>query len=139
MKLSILIPRKPSIKSSIPVKLAPKGKSWYENSLKSYANKKGVYVICHGREIKYVGKTTGESMSFGMRLRRHFQETAAGKHTYPRFKKLNARQKIRVSFFSTEDIRNMIHPSRGNDGQLISIFEAALINAWNPVFQRNGK
>lgn len=80
--MKISIPSKSEILTdSISVNTVPKGGSWYQRCLGGLAPEKGVYVIHHGGSIKYIGKTNGESMSFGMRL----QETAAGqKHTYPK-------------------------------------------------------
>lgn len=137
MKLYITVPNKKHVlKTGLPVLLAPKGKSWHENCLRDFKKKRGVYVIHHRGQIKYVGKTAGKSMSFGMRLRRHFQEKAAGKHTYPRLKKLIVPPEIKVSFFPIEDIRKMISPPGGNDEQLIALLEAVLIKECDPDFQK---
>jgi hypothetical protein len=99
--MNISIPDKKEIlKGSVSVSVAPKGASWFQTCLGEMASEKGVYVIHHRKSIKYVGKTNGESMSFGMRLRRHFQGTAAGsKHTYPKLSGLNNQPEIKVKMF----------------------------------------
>src|ERR1035437_9798975 len=52
----------------------------------------------YGGSIKYVGKSGSPSMSYGMRLRREFQETASGgKHIYPKLALLSVPPDIMVS------------------------------------------
>lgn len=138
MEIKINIPDKSSmIKDGINVAISPRGVSWFQSVLGNKAKEKGVYVIHHVGAIKYVGKTNGAKMTFGIRLRRHFQETAAGKHTYPRLAQLVTPPEIKVTIYSLEEIckltsHNLNSPIRI---QLIPIFESALIAAYKPEFQ----
>jgi hypothetical protein len=102
MRLTIDIPdRELPIAKACPVGIAVKGVKWKASCLADSANETGVYVIHHGGSIMYVGKTGSPTMSFGMRLRREFQETASnGKHIYPKLAALNVSPAIMVSFFS---------------------------------------
>ena len=77
-------------------------------------------------------------MSFGMRLRRHFQESAAGdKHTYPKLFALSSPPDIKVKLFPLSEIQQLVrhNVSNSNDLNLIPLFEAALILALKPKFQ----
>jgi hypothetical protein len=72
--------------------------AWTESCLSESAKLTGVYVIHHGGSIKYVGKTGSPSMSYGMRLRREFQETASsGKDIYLELALLAVPPEIKVS------------------------------------------
>jgi hypothetical protein len=140
MKFHIAIPSLEVILSmGVDIELAPKGSKWSELPLGEQRKEIGVYVIHHKGDIKYVGKTNGKKMSFGMRLRRHFQETAAGEHTYPRWLKIVMPPKIQVSLFSLDRIRERItFEEEIKDPWLVEViplFEAALIVALKPVFQ----
>lgn len=138
-KIEINIPSKTNIlNSGVPVNISPKDHSWYQSILGDDAKEKGVYVIHHNGKIMYVGKTDGAKMTFGIRLRRHFQESAAGKHTYPRLRKLNNPPTICVSMYSLEKIKSLVvsNIKNGNDIHLIPLFEAALISAYKPEFQK---
>lgn len=121
----------------IDVKVSPMGCKWSELDLGDQRKNIGVYVIHHQGKVKYVGKTNGKKMSFGIRLRRHFQEKAAGKHTYPRLESLNVPPSIKVSMFSLTEIQNFISHSieQPNFAELISLFESALIVSLKPEFQ----
>ena len=137
MKISIP-KRKDVFKGSVSVSIAPRGAFWSQTCLGKLAPEKGVYVIHHNNSVKYVGKTNGASMSFGMRLRRHFQETAAGsKHTYPKLSGLNTPPAIKVRMFPLNEIRKYIRHDikRVNELDLIPLFEAALIVSLKPKFQ----
>ena len=126
------------MKGSVTVALAPKGDSWFQACLGDSASDKGVYVIHHRNSIKYVGKTNGASMSFGMRLRRHFQESAArSKHTYPKLSGLSCPPAIKVKMFPLKEIKSYIEHdvARVNELDLIPLFEAALIVSLKPQFQ----
>jgi len=95
-------------------------------------------VIFHGDSVIYVGKTDGLSMSFGMRLRREFQETASGgRHIYPKLAALTVPPGIQVSMLSTSDIRKLvsINSLSLTDAELIPPCEAILIAAYKPRFQ----
>ncbi|MCU7807333.1 MAG: hypothetical protein KZQ73_05620 [Candidatus Thiodiazotropha sp. (ex Semelilucina semeliformis)] len=135
----ISIPEKKKIlEDSVTVPIAPKGSSWYQKCLGDHASEKGVYIIHYRNSIKYVGKTSGKSMSFGMRLRRHFQETAAGsKHTYPKLAKLKPPPAIKVKLIPLKEIKKYIqHDLKAvNELELIPLFEAALILSLKPKFQ----
>lgn len=144
MSLSIEIPTLTTIlEKGIPVVLAPCGCSWSELPLGEQRNEIGVYVIHHNGAIKYVGKTNGRKMSFGMRLRRHFQESAAGEHTYPRFAKIDTPPKIQVSLFSLNDIKKFVTFEREIQEPwltgIVPLFESALIVALEPEFQNQSE
>lgn len=130
--------RKEMLKNSVSVPIAPKGVSWFQKCLGDHASEKGVYVIHHRNSIKYIGKTNGKSMSFGMRLRRHFQETAAGsKHTYPKLSVLETPPGIKVKMIPLVEIKKHIQHdiTKVSDLELIPLFEAALIVSFKPKFQ----
>lgn len=101
MRIEIDIPLKEQImRDCCQVALAGKGVGWKEACLGEKAKEMGVYVIHHGGHIKYVGKTGSPGMSFGIRLRREFQESASGgKHLYPKLASLTIPPAIMVSFF----------------------------------------
>ncbi len=139
--MEIEIPPKDKIVSGgCDVALARKGVGWSQSCLGSKANETGVYVIHHEGLIKYVGKTNGPSMSFGIRLRREFQQSASGgKHIYPQLASLAVPPRIMVSLFSAADIKVLVQ-SFGlelNDYEATEIFEMALIHAYRPDFQRH--
>lgn len=140
MRFSIEIPTRTTIiGKGIPVALAPRGSSWSELYLGKQRNEIGVYVIHHKGTIKYVGKTNGKKMSFGMRLRRHFQEAAAGEHTYPRFSEIETPPEIQVSLFSLSEIKKLVTFERAIQEpwltEIVPLFESALIVALEPEFQ----
>jgi len=122
----------------VNISVAPNGTKWSELDLGEKRKKIGVYVIHHNGKIKYVGKTNGNKMSFGMRLRRHFQEKAAGDHTYPRLAALQTPPSIKVSLFDLTEIQSYISHdiSEPNILELVPLFESALIVSLNPEFQR---
>ena len=139
MTIIIKIPDKKVIFSrGIDITLAPRGHSWSELDLGEHRKRKGVYIIHHNRVIKYIGKTNGEKMSFGIRLRRHFQESAAGIHTYPRLAQINTPPCIKVSMFDLDEIQEYVNHKVKNPRllELIPIFESALIFALKPAFQQ---
>jgi len=123
-----------------PVPLAIKGVSWKESCLGKQAKESGVYVIHHGGAIIYVGKTGSPGMSFGMRLRREFQQTASSdRHIYPKLALLTVPPDIMVSFFSTKDIDGLVSAEGMvlNGFEKTEIFETAAIHAYQPGFQRH--
>lgn len=142
MKLEIEVPPKEVILSDgTELKLAPKGKSWSKKNLGNHKNERGVYIIHHDKKIRYVGKTDGPTMNFGIRLRREFQETASqGKHNYPRLKKLQTPPPIYVCFFNTDDLRELIKTTIANfessDQGIIETMEQVFICAYEPEWQR---
>ena len=94
----------------IPISLAKRGESWSEQQLGEHAKKIGVYVIHHGNKIKYVGKTDEKTMSFGMRLRREFQQSASqDRHIFPKLLRLEIPPETKVTFFNSEEISNYIN------------------------------
>jgi len=137
--MDITIPDKKEIfKDSVCVSIAQRDVSWHQKCLGILSSEKGVYVIHHRKSIKYIGKTNGASMSFGKRLRRHFQERAAGnKHTYPKLAELITPPDIKVKMLPLNEIKKYIsHEIRSiNELDLIPLFEAALIVAYQPKFQ----
>lgn len=137
--MNISIPSKAEIlKGGISVAVVPKGGSWSESRLGELTKAKGVYIFHHNQSIKYIGKTNGKSMNFGMRLRRHLQETAASKkHTYPKLAQLIGPPSIEVKLIPLDEIKRLIkHDLKViNELDLIPLFEAALIVAYQPEFQ----
>lgn len=141
MRFTIDIPDpQQAISQACPVPLAIKGVAWKESCLGKEAKESGVYVIHHGGTIMYVGKTGGPGMSFGMRLRREFQQTASSdRHIYPKLALLSVPPDIMVSFFSRRDIEKLVS-AEGitlNDFEKIEIFETAAIHAYQPDLQRH--
>jgi hypothetical protein len=141
MRFSIEIPTRTTIlEKGIAVALAPRGSSWSADPLGEQRKEIGVYVIHHNGSIKYVGKTNGRKMSFGVRLRRHFQESAAGEHTYPRFADIDTPPEIQVSLFGLNEIKKLVTFEKQIEEpwltEAIPLFEAALIVALEPEFQK---
>lgn len=141
MRLTIDIPDpQQAMSQACPIPLAIKGVTWKESCLGKQAKETGVYVIHHGGAVKYVGKTGSPSMSFGMRLRREFQQTASSdKHIYPKLAQLTVPPDIMVSFFSGKDIDKLViaEGMTLNGFEKIEIFETAAIHAYQPDFQRH--
>jgi hypothetical protein len=141
MRVEIEIPPQDQIISGgCNVALARKGVTWSQTYLGKKANETGVYVIHHGEKIKYVGKTNGPSMSFGIRLRREFQESASGgRHIYPQLSALTVPPQIMVSLFTAAEINVLVQSSgmKLNDYEATEIFEMVLIHAYRPDFQRH--
>lgn len=141
MKIEVHIPPEEKVLTSgYTVPLARKGTRWSQDLLGPHANDQGVYVIHHAGTVKYVGKTDGPSMSFGIRLRREFQETASQRrHIYPKLELLKVPPDIKVFFFTGEEIRSFVTAEDAplTDTQRIAIFETALSQMYDPEFQRN--
>lgn len=139
MRVEVCVPEKAGVLAQgLPVPLAKKGTKWANTLLGSYTKDRGVYVIHHEGEIKYVGKTDRPGMDFGTRLRREFQETASQRrHIYPKLEALKVPPNIMVSFFPVEVINSFVSADGINltNKGLIAIFEAVLIEAYKPVFQ----
>lgn len=139
MTLTVTIPRiEEVLNAGVPVPVARKGQRWSGDCLGSHAKDRGVYVIHHSGHVKYVGKTDGPTMSFGMRLRREFQETAAkGRHIYPKLERLTVPPDIKVFFFAAGRVGDLVSPEGFllKDTQTIAILETVLIQVWNPEFQ----
>lgn len=129
--------KKRIIADGVDVHLSPIRQSWSPYQLGEKRARIGVYIIHHNCVIKYVGKTNGPTMNFGVRLRRHFQQQAAGKHTYPRLKCLNQPPCIQVTMIELSEIQEYVEYNvKGLDLiKLIPIFETALICAFEPEFQ----
>lgn len=141
MRLTIDIPeRETACAKACPVAIAIKGVKWKASCLGDNAKGTGVYVIHHGGTIKYVGKTGSPGMSFGMRLRREFQQTASGnKHIYPKLAALIVPPSIMVSFFSGKEIDKLVvvEGMTLNGFEKTEIFETAAIQVYQPEFQRH--
>lgn len=139
MKVEVRIPEIDQILAQgLSVPLARKGTKWEAACLGSRAKDQGVYVIHHNRKVKYVGKTDGPTMYFGMRLRREFQQTASqGRHIYPKLEALEVPPDIMVSLLLVEVIRTFILTDGVGlaDRGLIAVFESVLIDAYKPEFQ----
>jgi len=140
IKIEFSVPEIEEILSKgITINLAKKGESWSETQLGKYAKKIGVYVIHHDNKIIYVGKTDEKTMSFGKRLRREFQQSASqNKHLFPKLLKLKPPQKIRVTFFDSEEIASYMILSGSNikEKGMIRIFEQILTQLIEPTFQK---
>ncbi len=138
-RVVVEVPRKDEILTGgVEARIAPKGTPWLARDLGQFANERGVYVIPHEGIVKYVGKTDGAKMSFGMRLRREFQETASqGRHIFPKLAALKVPPSIKVSFFRAETIQGLVHAEGAvlTNNQRIAMFEAALIQLYEPDFQ----
>ena len=142
MRFEVTTPARAAIvRRGIPVEIAPRGTSWSELPLGVARSSIGVYIIHHGGVVKYVGKTSGPKMDFGTRLRRHFQESAAGDHTYPRLNIIETPPQIQVSLYGSEEILRFVSfKGKGvfsDRGVIIQLFEAAIIIAVRPEFQRS--
>ena len=97
-------------------------------------------MIHHGGNIMYVGQTGSPSMSFGIRLRREFQESASnGRHIYPKLATLIVPPAVMVAFFSAKEIDKLVYTDgvSFNGFEKIEIFEIAAIHAFKPEFQRH--
>ena len=137
-KIAITIPPESKLlKEYCSVSTAAKGKHWSEKCLNGLEKNRGVYIFHHENAVKYVGMTGGKHMNFGVRLRRHLQQSAAPKRTYERFKAL---KRLRVSFLTDKQIVEFIKLPRRVDGKvpksIILLMEAALIHSYSPEFQR---
>ncbi len=86
---------------AVPVALP--GETWKKGTLRGYADARGVYVHCAGRQVLYVGNTTkGAYGTFGERLRREFQQKASG---HSKLYGLLRRHRTRVrTFFMNYDV-----------------------------------
>lgn len=141
MRLTIEVPDpKETMLQACAVPLATRGVRWSASCLGQNAKETGIYVIHHSGVIKYVGKTDAPTMSYGMRLRREFQQTASsGKHNYPKLALLSVPPEIMVSFFSSRTIDALVKP----EGFILTawgkveVFETALIHGYDPEFQRH--
>jgi hypothetical protein len=137
-RITIVIPPKSKVlKQSCEVSTTVKGKCWSEKCLNGAEKDRGVYIFHHKSVIKYVGMTGGKKMNFGVRLRRHLQQSAAPKRSYERLKKLG---QLRVSFLTDEQILQFVELPNSVVGKVpksvILLMEAALIHAYRPEFQR---
>ena len=77
-------------------------------------------------------------MTFGMRLRREFQESASQrKHIYPKLERLTVPPPIKVYILPTGEVRELVRASDTTltDIQCIEILECALIQVFKPEFQ----
>lgn len=110
---------------------------WLQTCLKSMEGERGVYIFHKGMQVLYVGKTGGKTMTFGIRLRRHFQKKAAQKGRIWRL--LKKHEPVGVSFIIADEIARRIKGVRINTKRLedeaIRLMEAALILCWEPIFQ----
>jgi hypothetical protein len=139
MKIEVgILPREAVLRNGYSVQVAPRGTTWSASPLGPQAKDRGVYVIHHAGRVKYVGKTDALNMSFGMRLRREFQETASqGRHIYPKLAALNVPPAIQVYLLPAEKIRELVSTIdiTLTDAQHIPIYETVLIQLYQPDFQ----
>lgn len=142
MKLTIdidLPERTEILDSGCPVPIARKGELWSESCLGEMRDKRGVYVIHHNGQIKYVGKTDGPTMYFARRLRREFREQSSqGKHNFPKLSALQTPPHIMVRCFPSDDIcqRVKFNGEVPRIDKMIAVFEIAMINYLEPEFQQ---
>ncbi len=145
-KIEVLIPDQADILSrGIDVSLADRGVPWGQNQLGQNAGRRGVYIIHQSGAVLYVGKTGGKKMTFGIRLRREFQRSAAqDRHIYPKLAKLPRSQPIKVSLLPQDDtwVRSLVKTDgvilsdyELSDYERTSILEQALIASYKPRFQ----
>jgi hypothetical protein len=131
------------IKYGHAVSIAPKGVRWSKSCLGEMHKEQGIYVIHHAGIIKYVGKTDAATMSFGTRLRKHFQENAAqGKHTYPKLSMLTVPPEVYVRCFPFSELRQRIamrNAGPQRQDQIIALFETLMINQFQPEYQRHAE
>jgi len=126
------------LRSLCDVPIARLGETWSERCLGPQGKEQGVYVIHHGERIVYVGKTDGPSMTFGVRLRREFQESASGgRHIFPKLVALTIPPTIKVCLLPASVLRSMVTVSGTalRDVELIPICEAVFIAVYKPEFQ----
>ena len=111
MRIKLSTPARSTVVArGMPVQVARSNESWSELTIGEKRSEKGVYVIHHNGKIKYVGKTSGKNMNFGKRLRRHFQKSAAGNHTYSTtawYACANPRQHSGIEVVTLEGSRGM--------------------------------
>ncbi len=135
-------PAEDLLKSLCDVPIARLGEKWSELCLGPEGKKQGVYVIHHGERIVYVGKTDGPSMTFGVRLRREFQQSASsGRHIFPKLEALTTPPTIKVCLLPASVLRGMVTVSGTtlSDVELIPICEVVFIAVYKPEFQRDSK
>lgn len=143
MDIKINVPtQENTVGNSFPVNIARRGERWKQSQLGQHANEKGIYIIHHNSTIKYVGSTVGTTMTFGVRLRREFQYSAAqGKHIYPKLSQLFTPPDIKVSLINLEKVNSLIESiDFGIDAMgKVLILEQTLIAVYKPEFQTGGR
>ena len=112
----------------------PLKESWLKSQLGHYADQSGVYILHSAGAILYVGKTTkGKWGTFGERLRREFQQSAAQNN---KLHQLLAAQKspIRAYLMDLEDISMMIDTASLNlsPERKALVLEQVLIGIYQP-------
>ena len=140
MRIEIDIPhREVILNGGLSVKMAGLGESWSELQLNEYREMRGVYVIHHDGRIRYVGKTDGPTMTFGDRLRREFNYSAAqGKGVYAKLAGLSVPPEIKVVFYTPELLAPLVlcQGFSASETGTIRIAEQAFICAYDPDFQK---
>lgn len=140
MQIQIDIPgKKVILDGGLSVRLAGPHESWSEFQLNEYRHMNGVYVIHHDNRIRYVGETHGPTMTFGDRLRREFNYSAAqGKGLYPKLAKLTVSRDIKVVFYAPKSLAGLFRGTGLNISEIgmIRIAEQAFIAAYDPDFQK---
>jgi len=137
MRIEITIPTLEQVlQQGRDVPVVPRGTKWKSSCLGVGAKLTGVYVIHHGGEVKYIGKTNGLTMHFAKRLRKHFHETSGG-DIYPKLASLSVPPQVRVTLFPLHEIDKLVGLREGKLGkaQKAEIFETAMIMALNPILQ----
>lgn len=137
LSIELDIPDKSEIiAEGMPVVLANEGQKFSELQLGPRQKERGVYIIHHRGSIKYVGETHGRKMNFGVRLRRHFQASAAQRRfTYPKLEKLPP--PIMVSLFGESEVDQMVRTNAValSPVEKARILEQVLIALYKPNFQ----
>lgn len=137
MKIEVSIPPIAALLSS-GVDVAVSTGGWPQKDLGIYTHHKGVYVIHHDSHVKYVGKTDGKTMTFWIRMRRHFQQSAAqNKFTFQKLLALPVPPSIKVSFLTETDLLKLVISDQVllSDTLRIRICEQAMIAALEPEWQ----
>lgn len=140
VRIEVSVPPPQDLRKSLrDVPIAKRGESWSESCLGPEGKEQGVYVIHHGEKIIYVGKSDGPKMTFGVRLRREFQESASGgRHIFPKLAALRTPPLIKVCLLPATILRGMVtvQDTTLTDLELIPICEAVFIAVYKPELQR---
>lgn len=139
MQLSINVPlRADIVNGGFEIAVAHEGMSWNKSQLGDSAGRRGVYIHHADGRILYVGKTTvGEWGTFGERLRREFQQSAASNSAL--FQLLaEQRASIRSYLLDLDDLEMMVDPGsmQLSRERKALIMEQVLIGIFEPPGNR---
>ena len=135
MNVTLSVPTKAQVvNGGFPVHIAGLGASWSESQLGDYADRSGVYILHSAGAILYVGRTiTGESGTFGKRLRRHFQQ-GASQNSQVHQLLVAQKTEIRAYLLDLDDISMMIDAASMSlpDDRKALVMEQVLIGIYRP-------